>query len=127
MQRPLRVLVVDDNRDIVTTTMLLLSIEGYEPKPCYSGAEVFDCVKEHDPDVVLMDIGLPGQSGWECAKQIRAKIPGKRPVLVAITGEFTKSADKMRSELSGFDYYLVKPSDPKVLFAILAKVKQEHR
>lgn len=121
MSRPLRVLVVDDNRDIVDSTMALLSACGYDPKPCFSGAEVFDCVKQHDPDVVLMDIGLPGHSGWECARQIRDGIPGKRPMLIAISGEYMRRADKVPGEMGGFDHYLAKPADPNVVIALLEK------
>src|SRR5438132_8468026 len=101
-----RVLVVDDNRDIVLTTMALLRLEGHESKPCYDGSEVYDCVREFDPDVVLLDIGLPGRNGWDVARQIREQIPGKRPMLICITGQYTKGADKILAEMAGFDYYL---------------------
>ena len=119
--RPLRVVVVDDNRDIVMTTMALLGAEGHETKGCYDGMAALPCIAEFDPDVVLMDIGLPGKSGWDVAKEIRAAMPGNRPMLIGISGEFTKEADKDLSELVGFDYYLIKPADPKVLLTLLEK------
>ena len=122
-QRSLRVLVVDDNRDIVLTMMALLRMEGHDSKACYNGSDVYRAVQEYDPDVVLLDIGLPGQSGWDVAQQIRTGIPGRRPVLIAITGEYTKAADRILAEMSGFDYYLVKPADPNVLLAVLEKVR----
>ena len=78
-------------------------------------------MREFDPDVVLLDIGLPGRNGWDVARQIREQIPGKRPMLICITGQYTKGADKILAEMAGFDYYLVKPTDPKVLFALLDK------
>ena len=59
--RRLRVLVVDDNRDIVLTTIALLRVQGHEGMECYNGLEVIKCVKTFDPDVVVMDIGLPGR------------------------------------------------------------------
>ena len=122
----MRVLVVDDNRDIVLTMMALLRIEGHDTKACYNGSEVLNFVRDYDPDVVLLDIGLPGQSGWEVARQIRAKMPNKRPMLIGITGEYTKGADRILAEMSGFDYYLVKPADPKVLSMILEKAASAH-
>lgn len=88
---------------------------------CYSGLEVIKCVKTFDPDVVVMDIGLPGRSGWDAAKDVRASIPGKRPLLIGISGEFTKGADKILAQMTGFDYYLIKPVDPNVLLALLSQ------
>ena len=114
-------LVVDDNHDMVLSLRALLRLEGHDTKGCYNGSEVLNCVQEYDPDVVLLDIALPGENGWEAARRIRAKIPGKRPMLIGITGEYTKGADRVLAEMSGFDYYLVKPADPKVLFALLEK------
>jgi len=112
-------MIVDDNRDIVLTTIELLRACGHEANGCYNGDEVFACAREFAPDVVILDIGLPGKSGWEVAKQIRSRLPGKQPVLIAMSGEFTKRADKMLAEMYGFDHYLVKPFDPKALMAIL--------
>ena len=123
--KPLRVVVVDDNRDIVATTIAILRVEGHEAKPCYHGAEVLPCVQEFDPDVVVMDIGLPGKSGWAVAREVRELLPGKRPLLIGISGEFTKGADKVMSEMAGFDYYLIKPADPKVLLTLVKKAAEE--
>jgi len=126
MARPLRVLVVDDTPDIVSTTMDLLRLEGYEVDSCDNGTDVLRCVRKFDPDIVLLDIELPGLSGWEVARRIRQHATkGKRPVLIAITGEYTKAVDQILGEITGFNYYLVKPADPKVLMTLLAKVKAE--
>lgn len=78
-------------------------------------------VLEFDPDVVVMDIGLPGVNGWEAARLIRDRMPGRRPVLIGMSGEFTKGADRVLSEINGFDYYLTKPVDPKVLTALIGQ------
>lgn len=117
----LRVLVVDDNRDIVLSTIALLQLDGHEAQDCYNGSDVLKCVLEFDPDVVVMDIGLPGVNGWEAARLIRDRMPGKRPVLIGMSGEFTKGADRVLSEINGFDYYLTKPVDPKVLTALIGQ------
>jgi DNA-binding response OmpR family regulator len=118
-QRPLRILIVDDNRDIVTTTMDLVRARGHEGMACYDGLSVIKCVQQFDPDVVVMDIGLPGRSGWDAAKDIRASIAGKRPLLVGVTGEYSRPEHEAWAEKSGFDYYLIKPVDPKVLLVLI--------
>jgi DNA-binding response OmpR family regulator len=126
MRRPLRVAVIDDNRDIVDTMTELLKAEGHDTRACYTGTDAFACVKAYDPDAVLLDIGLPGVSGWEVARQIRVAGTGEpphRPLIIGITGEYTKSADRILSRMNGFDYYLIKPADPKVLLALLEKIK----
>lgn len=117
----LRILVVDDNRDIVLTAGMLLRAQGHHTNECYDGSEVMRCVEEYDPDVVLLDIGLPGKSGWDVAKEIRQRIPGKRPLLVGMSGGETRPADRLLATASGFDYFLIKPVDPKVLLALLSK------
>ena len=122
-KRPLRVVIVDDNRDIVLTTSELLRAEGHETKPCYNGSDVLRCVEDFDPDVLLLDIGLPDMSGWAVAREIRHLFGDKRPVIIGITGEFTKGADRILGEINGFDYYLVKPADPKVLLTLLEKAR----
>src|SRR5688500_4079812 len=126
MARPLRVLVVDDTPDIVSTMMELLRLEGHEVDSCDNGTDVLRCVREIDPDIVLLGIELPGLSGGEAARRIRERATnGTRPVLIAVTGEYTKAVDQILSEIAGFNYYLVKPADPKVLMTLLAKVKAE--
>ena len=119
--RTLRVLVVDDNRDLVETTVSLLRFAGHEATPCYRGDRVMECVRASDPDVIVMDIGLPGQSGWDAAREVRAAIPGRRPLLIGISGQFTRSADRVITEMAGFDYFLAKPADPKVLMTLVEK------
>ena len=116
---PLRILVVDDNRDLVDSTIALLRVLGYDCHPCHSGTDAFECVRTLDPDVVILDIGLPGKSGWDVAREIRAAIPGKRPLLIGISGEFAKAADKQLAQTNGFDHFFAKPADPRVLVALL--------
>jgi two-component system, OmpR family, response regulator len=116
---PLRVLVVDDNRDIVVTTIDLLTARGHQGMACHNGLEVIKCVQDFDPDVVVMDIGLPGRTGWDAAKDIRASIPGKRPLLIGLSGAYTKETDRELAAKSGFDYYLTKPVDPMVLLSLI--------
>ena len=123
MARPLRVLVVDDSKEIVSTTMELVRLMGHQCHGCHTGKQAVDCVEEYDPDVLIMDISMPEMTGWEAAKKIREKHAGVRPMLIAITGQYTRGADKMVSAMNGFDYYLVKPADPKVLQALIERAQ----
>src|SRR5690349_11420200 len=117
--KSLRILVVDDNRDLVATTVLLLRSLGHDAREYYSGVSAYDCFKEYNPDIVLMDIGLPGRSGWDIAREIRERVPGKRPTLIGISGEFTQSDDFDQAKAIGFDFYLKKGDDPKHLVEII--------
>jgi DNA-binding response OmpR family regulator len=114
-----RVLVVDDDQDMVYSLMALLETEGYNVKGLYSASTIVSDVRDFDPDVIIMDIAMPGRTGWDAAQQVRQHRPGKRPMLIALSGEYTKIRDRMVAELSGFDYYLLKPCDPKVLLQLV--------
>lgn len=120
MPRSLRVVVVDDNIDIVLSTIHMLRFLGHETKYCHNGLDVLDCVKAFDADVVLLDINLPGMSGWDVARQIRAHLPGNRPLIIGISGALHKAADK-QAAMAGFDYFLAKPADPEVLASLVAR------
>jgi CheY-like chemotaxis protein len=113
---------VDDNPDIVATAVALLRVAGYETKDCDNGTDVLDCVNEYDPDVVLLDIDLPGLSGWEVARKVREQGDAiRQPILIAITGEYSKDVDKRLGDILGFDFFLLKPADPNALLALLKK------
>jgi DNA-binding response OmpR family regulator len=115
----MRVLVVDDNGDIVATTIALLRRAGHDAKGCDNGTDVYDCVREYDPDVVLLDINLPGQNGFEVVRQIRTNIGGKRPVIIGITA----SPENVLGKPRGFDYRLIKPVEANTLMALIATAR----
>ena len=117
--RPLRVLVVDDDRDTVVSLTLLLRDEGHDVRSVHSGRHVMGAILDFEPDVVILDIQLPELSGWEVAKTIRSRRGRARPMLIGISGEYRMGADKILSEIIGFDHYLLKPYDPKALLALL--------
>ena len=121
MARRLRVLVVDDNTDMVKSLVLLLESEGYETKGVYSAHSILTDVSEFDPDVIIMDIAMPGPSGWEAASQVRAKSGTKRPVLIAVTGHYIRRADTVEAEKRGFDHVLMKPIDPATLLGVISR------
>jgi CheY-like chemotaxis protein len=120
--RPLRVLVADDDRDTVLTLTLLLRDEGYETHSASGGRQALSAIGDFDPDVVLLDIALPELSGWEVARMVRKRHGESRPVLIGISGEYKLGADRILSEILGFDYYLVKPCDPRALLRLLASL-----
>lgn len=115
----LRVLVVDDNRDAVSTLGMLLRLLGHEVREAYDGAEAVERAADFRPDVVLLDIGLPKLSGYEAAAAIRAEPWGRSAALWATTG-WGQAADRERSQAAGFDAHLVKPVDPAELIGRLA-------
>ncbi|HET7672705.1 MAG TPA: response regulator [Burkholderiales bacterium] len=117
-RRRLRVLVADDERDQVATLALLLADEGHQVREVYRGSEVLRMVRDFDPDVALIDIGMPGMTGYDVAREIRQIYGKERPLLVAVTG-WKKSADKILATLAGFDHHLAKPFAPAQLFELI--------
>ena len=119
----LRVLVVDDNVDTVTTLALLVKETGHDVRTAYDGSSVLEAALDYRPNVVLLDIGLPGLNGFEVAKKLRQQPALQNTVLVAMTGYGQKS-DRQRSKEAGFDHHLVKPGDFGKLLQILATVSE---
>jgi DNA-binding response OmpR family regulator len=121
--RPLRVLVVDDERDAVLTLLQLLRDEGHEVRGVYRGRDVANAMRDFEPDAILLDIAMPEVSGWDVARQIRSRLGEERPFLIALSGVYKQSADKVLGQIVGFDYYLSKPCEPAVLLALLASLR----
>ena len=118
--RPLRVLVVDDERDSVLTLMLLLQDEGHEVRGVSTGRQAISALSGFDADVVLLDIALPELSGWEVAREIRKRRGRERPLIIGISGEYRQGADRILSQILGFDHYLLKPYTASALLALIA-------
>jgi PAS domain S-box-containing protein len=113
-----RVLVVDDNIDAAATLQLLLRSLGHEVEAVHDGIEALKVAAAFAPDIVLLDIGLPGLDGYEVARRLRA-LHRERPLrIVAITG-WGQEADRERSQEAGVDVHLVKPVDPTTLTSLL--------
>ena len=118
--RPLRIVVADDDADTVLTLTMLLEDEGHVVQGVEKGDEVMRLVRRMGPDAVILDIAMPGQSGFAVAQDIRAAYYGARkPLLIAITGHYKKPTDRMLSQLVGFDHHLVKPYDSEELIGLL--------
>jgi len=115
-----RILVADDNRDAGETLAMLLRLDGHEVHVATDGLEAVEVFGRVHPEVVILDIGMPGLSGHQAAQRIREQC-GDRPVtLIAVTGWGQKS-DKDRAAASGFDHHFTKPVEPDVLSALLQK------
>jgi DNA-binding response OmpR family regulator len=127
--RALRVLVVDDDRDQVLSLSALLRSEACDVRGLHDAADILQQVREYDPDVVILDIAMPGKTGWDAAKEIRAGLRDRKLVLVGISGEYVRGSDRTLSEMNGFDFYLMKPCEPNVLLMLLRwlAIQSPHR
>ena len=100
------------------TAALLLSASGHDVRTTYNGVSAVATAIEYRPDVVVLDIGLPGMNGYEVAMQLRASEQGRAMLLVALTG-YGEEPDRQRAREAGFDQHLVKPLDAATLERIV--------
>jgi PAS domain S-box-containing protein len=119
---PRRILIVDDNEDAAQSMAMLLELMGNETQTAYSGEEALRLGPIYLPDVVLMDIGMPGLTGHEAARLIRAEPWGGQVLLAAVTG-WGQDLDRRASQQAGFDRHLVKPVAPEDLEKLLASLQ----
>src|SRR5215471_8698544 len=104
----LRVLVVEKNADTAATCEVLLQLQGLEVQTAPDGPKALVAAQTFHPDVVLLDIGMPGMDGWEVARQLQAACTGQPPFLIAITG-YGRQEDRRKSEEAGINLHLLKP------------------
>jgi CheY-like chemotaxis protein len=116
-----RVLVVDDNVDGAESLARVLRVCGHETLTAHTGPEALDAARPFDPEVVLLDIGLPGMNGYEVARQLRGDVSMRGVVLVALTG-WGDEENKRQSREAGFDFHLTKPVEITAIERILARV-----
>jgi len=114
----LRVVVADDNRDAATALAMVLRDEGYEVFEVYRGDAVLELTAQFKPDVLILDIGMPGLTGFEVAHQLRRNLGQACPVLIAVTAWSQASAREL-GRTAGFSHYLTKPCSTDELIAIL--------
>jgi PAS domain S-box-containing protein len=111
-----RILVVDDNVDAAETVGMILKSAGWEVRCVYDGHSVLAAALEYVPDVIVLDIGLPGMTGYEVARQLRRRPEFEHLPLVAVTG-YGQDNDRKNAFDAGFNHHLTKPVDPDVLQA----------
>ena len=124
-RHPLSVLVVDDFADTAESEVELLSLQGHVVRVALNGEDALRCVDAERPDVVLLDIRMPGLNGHDVARLIRERCTekGKQPIIVAVTG-CDRETDRLQSAESGFDLHLVKPVDPALLVGLLERFRR---
>ena len=118
-----RMVVVDDNLDAAHSLAELLGMSGHQVKVAYDGRSALDVVRAHAPDVVLLDIGLPGMDGYAVARELRAE-HGDRLTLIALTG-YGQEEDRRRTSEAGFDHHFVKPLDLHLLMRVVAALPSQ--
>jgi signal transduction histidine kinase/DNA-binding response OmpR family regulator len=116
-----RVLVVDDNVDAADSLAILLRLGGCEVRLAHAGPDAVAAAQVFRPEVVVLDIGLPGMDGYEVARRLRAEAATREAVLVAVTG-YGREEDRARSREAGFNHHLVKPVDFGLLREVVASL-----
>jgi CheY-like chemotaxis protein len=112
--------VIDDNAATAESLSILLGMWGHEVATAASGAEALELAASFDPQIVLLDIGLPGMEGYEVARRLRAELH-LNPAIVAMTG-YGREEDRRRSREAGLHAHLVKPVEPDALKALLTQI-----
>ena len=122
---PRRILIVDDNREHADSLAHLLRLGGHQVNVVYDSYDGLSVFASVDPDVVLLDLGMPGVDGYELCRRIRATPAGQEALILAVTG-WGQQTDRERSAESGFDDHLVKPVSPQEILERLERQRVAH-
>jgi CheY-like chemotaxis protein len=114
-----RILVVDDNRDSAESLTMFLRLVGNDVHSAYDGLEGVEAAERLKPDVVLLDIGMPGLNGIDACRRIRSQPWGANILVIALTG-WAQEEDRRLTAAAGFDAHLVKPIDPADVMKLIA-------
>src|SRR5437763_7086719 len=120
---PLRIVVADDDRDTAITLATILRDEGHEVQTILRGDEALEMCRLFRPDVVIADINLPGESGYAIARELRERHGELAPLLIAVSGQWTKASDRLLGKAVGFDHYLLKPCDMNELLRLMEPLR----
>ena len=120
----LRILVAEDDRDTAEGLTRLLRHMGFEAQACFAGLQCLTTLKDFQPQIVLLDIGMPEIDGYEIAKRIRESLPSNPPVLMALTG-YGRPADRERTAQAGFACHLLKPVLASDLKAAIEQARRQ--
>jgi two-component system, OmpR family, response regulator len=118
-----RLVIADDERDTLLTLSAILTDEGYAVVTATSGPAAIMEIRLEVPDAVIVDINMPGLSGYDVAREVRRLYGQLAPKLIAISGKWTGQTDRMLAELAGFQHFLPKPFDPQALLDLLAPLR----
>jgi CheY-like chemotaxis protein len=114
-----RVLIADDNLDAAISLAILLRYDGHDVRTVHDGPSAVRAAEAFQPQVALLDIGMPGLNGYQVAARIRAAPGGSEVCLIALTG-WGQAADKDKAYAAGFDVHLTKPADPLYIADLVA-------
>ena len=120
-RRLLRVLIVDDNHDAADSMAAMLELMGHHAEVAYDGIKALQLAYDLEPDLVLLDLGLPDMDGFEVARRLR-RLPNRIPRVVALTG-YGADEDKRRTSEAGFDEHVIKPVTPATVSEIVDRTK----
>jgi DNA-binding response OmpR family regulator len=124
----LRVVVADDDRDMVATLTVILETAGHNVHPVYDGRDVLPTARLVRPDAIILDISVPGMSGYAVAQAIRHSFTeARRPLLIGITGMWKEAPDRLVAQQVGFDHHFTKPCEPREVLAVLDSLQQPDR
>jgi CheY-like chemotaxis protein len=118
-----RLLVVDDNEDAANSLALLLKLKGHHVEVAHHGRAALTIAERYLPELIFLDIGMPGMDGYEVARRLRQHPDLKNVVLAALTG-WGQQEDRRRSAEAGFDHHLVKPPEPNLVDSLLSDLGQ---
>lgn len=122
-KRQLSILIADDNADTVTTLSALLHNEGHIVHTCIDAGIAVESIRRYAPDVCIVDVVMPGRSGYQIAREVRA-LEFRQPVMIAISGEFKKPIDQLLARSVGFDHFFAKGEDPGALLGIIDQLAE---
>ncbi len=122
----LRVLVVDDNAHSAESLALIIDLWGYETRIAYNGSQAIELARDFRPEIVLLDIGLPGMDGYTVARVFRGELSLRSTILLAMTG-YGREEDQRKAVEAGFDRHLLKPLELDVLENLLAGLAETPR
>ena len=117
----LRIVIVEDNTDSRELLESLLKMDGYQVSVAADGLQGYEAIERDRPDVVLVDLGLPGINGYDVARKVRCQLADRSIRLVALTG-YGRAEDRAATSAAGFDEHLVKPVDPADLAGVLRRL-----
>ena len=121
-----RILIADDNKDSAESLAMLLQLRGADVRTVHDGLEAVETAEVFQPDLVLLDIGMPKLNGYDAARRIRETPWAAKATIVAMTG-WGQPDDKRRAADAGFDHHLTKPIEPKLLDDVLAQLTEGER
>ena len=123
-RRPRRILVVDDNEDAAESLAVMLRLGGHDVSTAHDGPSALEAAQARAPEVILLDIGLPGMSGYDVARTLQAQEGAVKPFLIALTG-YGQAEDRRRAQEAGFDRHFVKPLDLSRLERVFSTLDRE--